>query len=131
MWRTGWGSGGGLACPLCCWAGGGAVPLFIDLPTTEEVHTWATTSGAWVPLTFIGAYAVATLLPIPKNVLSAAAGLAFGLTIGIGLVWLAAMIGAAASFGLAGSAYRRQRLLLRTGRDAHARRRTTSTVIAK
>lgn len=81
-------------------AAGGAVLLFVDLPTVEEVHAWATAGGSWVPFAFVGAYAVATLLPIPKNVLSAAAGLAFGLTFGTGLVWLAAMIGAAASFGL-------------------------------
>ncbi len=79
---------------------GGAVLLFVPLPTAEEVHAWVAAGGAWVPLTFIGAYAVATLLPIPKNVLSAAAGLAFGLPLGTSLVWLAAMIGAAVSFGL-------------------------------
>jgi len=81
-------------------AAGGAVLLFVPLPTVEEVHAWATAGGSWVPLAFIGAYAVATVLPLPKIVLSAAAGLAFGLPLGTGLVWLGAMIGAAASFGL-------------------------------
>lgn len=75
---------------------GGAILAFVPLPTADEVRAWATTGGAWVPLTFIGGYAVATLLLLPKNVLSAAAGLAFGLTMGTALVWLAAMIGAAA-----------------------------------
>ncbi len=79
---------------------GAGILVFVPLPTANEVQAWATAGGAWVPFAFIGAYTVATLLPVPKNLLSAAAGLAFGLIIRTGLVWLAAMIGAAASFGI-------------------------------
>lgn len=79
---------------------GGAALLFVPLPTTDEVRAWATAGGTWVLLAFVGGYAVVTLLPLPKNVLSAAAGLAFGLSTGAALVWLAAMIGAVAAFGI-------------------------------
>ncbi|MEO7126562.1 MAG: TVP38/TMEM64 family protein [Nakamurella sp.] len=79
---------------------GGAVLLFVPLPTIDEVRAWATAGGTWVLLAFIGGYAVVTLLPLPKNVLSAAAGLAFGLSTGAVVVWLAAIIGAVAAFGL-------------------------------
>ncbi|MGO1384059.1 MAG: TVP38/TMEM64 family protein [Arachnia sp.] len=79
---------------------GVAVLLLVPLPSAAAIHEWAMSGGAWVPLTFVGIYAVSTLLPIPKNVLSAAAGLAFGLGLGTGLVWLGAMLGSAASFAL-------------------------------
>lgn len=48
----------------------------------------------------VGLYAVATLAPVPKNVLSAAAGLLFGLLEGVLLVWLAALSGALIAFAL-------------------------------
>lgn len=49
---------------------------------------------------FVGAYAMVTLAPLPKNALSAAAGLLFGLVTGVLVVLVAATIGAAAAFWL-------------------------------
>lgn len=77
---------------------GVAVLLWFPLPDAAELQVWAAGNGAWVPLAFVGGYALATLLLLPKNVLSAAAGLVFGLGVGVALVWLAAMLGACASF---------------------------------
>jgi len=50
--------------------------------------------------TAVGGYVLVTLAPIPKNVLSAAAGLMFGLVTGVLLVWVAALVGALVAFGL-------------------------------
>ncbi len=78
--------------------GGVIVLLFVPLPAAAHVQEWAAAGGAWVPVVFIVGYAAATLLLLPKNVMSAAAGFAFGLPVGVALVWVAAMLGAAASF---------------------------------
>ena len=79
--------------------GAGLVALLVfDMPTRVEVEAWATQGGVRVPVIFIVGYAVATLLLLPKNVMSAAAGFVFGLPVGLALVWVAAMLGAAASF---------------------------------
>lgn len=56
--------------------------------------------GALAPVVFVGVYALVTLAPVPKNVLSAVAGLLFGLVAGVLLVWLAALVGALVAFGL-------------------------------
>lgn len=80
--------------------GGVATLVLVPLPAAAEVQAWAARGGAWVPAVFIGGYAIATLLLLPKNVLSAAAGFAFGLPVGVALVWVAAMLGASASFWL-------------------------------
>ena len=49
---------------------------------------------------FVLLYAAATLAPLPKNVMSAVAGLLFGLAAGIGVVLVAAMLGASIAFVL-------------------------------
>ncbi len=54
---------------------------------------------------------MATVLLLPKNLISAAAGYAFGLVGGVGLVWVAAVLGACLSFWLG----------RRLGRDGVAR----------
>ncbi|MFD2024626.1 TVP38/TMEM64 family protein [Promicromonospora aerolata] len=74
--------------------------IVVPLPTVPELHAQVAAFGAWAPVLFIAGYVVATLLLLPKNVLSAAAGLAFGLPLGVTLVWIGAMLGAAASFWL-------------------------------
>jgi len=45
-------------------------------------------------------YALVTLLPLPKNVFAALAGVLFGLLLGVVVVLLAALLGAAAAFAL-------------------------------
>lgn len=51
--------------------------------------------GRWAPVLFVAGYALITLTPVPKGVLSAAAGVAFGLPVGAALVYVAALLGAA------------------------------------
>jgi uncharacterized membrane protein YdjX (TVP38/TMEM64 family) len=70
------------------------------LPSADTVRGWADQGGPGVAVGFVAAYAAITLLLVPKNVLSAAAGLVFGLTTGSLLVWTGAVLGAAAAFWL-------------------------------
>ena len=68
------------------------------LPSTATVRGWVEQGGPWVPVGFVVGYAAVTLLLVPKNVLSAAAGVVFGLGTGSLLVWAGAMLGAAAAY---------------------------------
>ena len=104
-------SGGGAARhPIRHWA---AVALFAVL-AAASLALWRTGAldlaavrarvahaGAVGPVVFVAAYAAVTLLPVPKNVLSVAAGALFGFGPGTALVWLAAMLGAVAAFAVA------------------------------
>jgi len=57
-------------------------------------------AGAWGPVVFAGVYGALTLLPVPKNVLTAAGAALFGFAAGSALAWLAAMAGAVVAFAL-------------------------------
>lgn len=74
--------------------------LVFPLPPVEEVRSYFGGTGWWGPAAFILAYAALTLAPVPKNVLSIAAGLVFGLGGGIAVVYSGAMLGSAAAFWL-------------------------------
>ncbi len=91
------------------------VALTLDLPSASQIRERIDSYGWAAPVVFVAAYALITLAPMPKNVLSAVAGLLFGLLGGSLLVWLAAMVGAVVAFGLG-------RLL---GRDAVERLTST------
>lgn len=91
---------GRLAALVLLLLAGAAILLLVPLPTPEEIHLRVASAGAWAPVLFGVLYVVATLLLLPKNLLSAAAGLAFGLTLGVAVVWVAAILGASASFWL-------------------------------
>lgn len=75
-----------------------AVLLLAPLPPVDELRVALERAGPWAAVAFAAAYVLATLLMLPKNVLSAAAGLAFGLSAGAVLVWFAAVVGASAAF---------------------------------
>ncbi|HUX69926.1 MAG TPA: TVP38/TMEM64 family protein [Cellulomonadaceae bacterium] len=79
---------------------GGVILLVVPMPDIQELQRWAAGSGVWLPAVFVAGYAAATLLLLPKNVLSMAAGLVFGLGSGVVLVWFAAMLGASGAFWL-------------------------------
>lgn len=66
-----------------------------------SVRDRVTEAGPLAPVLFTVAYAAVTLAPLPKNALSAGAGLIFGLTTGVTVVWAGAMLGAIAAFWLA------------------------------
>jgi MYXO-CTERM domain-containing protein len=76
----------------------GAVLLLVAPPDGGEMRGQVAAAGAWAGVAFVGAYVVATLLVLPKNVLSVVAGALFGPVFGVVLVWLAATVGAAAAF---------------------------------
>ncbi len=76
------------------------VALTIDLPSAAQLRGLVTAAGWAAPVSFIGLYALVTLAPVPKNVLSALGGLLFGVTQGVLLVLVAALLGALAAFGL-------------------------------
>ena len=81
-------------------ATGVLILVLVQLPDISELRDRVAAAGAWGPVVFVGVYVVATLLLLPKNVLTAAAGLVFGLPVGVALVWVGAMLGASAAFWL-------------------------------
>ncbi|QYF90355.1 TVP38/TMEM64 family protein [Arthrobacter sp. PAMC25284] len=74
--------------------------LMFPIPPLEEIRGFFGSSGWWGPAVFILGYAALTLAPVPKSVLSVAAGLVFGLAAGLAVVFSAAMLGAVAAFWL-------------------------------
>lgn len=77
-----------------------AVGLMVGVPSLDQVQetvdSWGWAGGA----VFVALYAAITLTPAPKNVLSVAAGLVFGFAGALALVYLGALLGAAAAFAL-------------------------------
>lgn len=69
-------------------------------PDVEQIRSWVATGGPWVPVWFVAGYAAASLLLVPRTLLSTAAGLAFGVSAGLAIVWVASMLGALAAFWL-------------------------------
>jgi len=74
------------------------VALTVEIPTVDEIQAWAESTGTLGLTIFVVAYALLTLTPAPKAVISAAAGLAWGLWLGTFLVLVGAVAGAALSF---------------------------------
>ncbi|MBG6181270.1 TVP38/TMEM64 family protein [Arthrobacter sp. CAN_A1] len=76
------------------------VVLFVPIPSVNEMRDLVDRAGWWGPVGFIAGYAALTLAPLPKNILSIAAGILFGFVPGLVIVYCAAMIGASAAFWL-------------------------------
>ena len=74
--------------------------LVFPLPPVGEIRGYFAGTGWWGPAAFIVAYGALTLAPVPKNVLSAVAGLVFGFAAGTAFVYAAAMLGSVAAFWL-------------------------------
>jgi MYXO-CTERM domain-containing protein len=68
-----------------------------DLPDRAQIQELAR-AGPVGLAAFVLTYATLTLLPLPKNALSAAAGFVFGIGLGVALVWMAAVVGAVVAF---------------------------------
>ncbi|WP_434614622.1 TVP38/TMEM64 family protein [Arthrobacter sp. A5] len=81
-------------------AAAAAAVLVSPLPPVGEIRSYFGRTGWWGPAAFIVAYAALTLAPVPKNVLSVAAGLIFGLGGGLAVVYAGAMLGSVAAFWL-------------------------------
>lgn len=95
------------------------VASMVGLPDPAQLRADIEAVGPLAPALFVLVYSLVTLAPLPKNVFAVAAGLMFGLVVGVAVVLVAAMIGALAAFGLG-------RLL---GRDAVER--ITGTRVAR
>lgn len=77
-----------------------AVGVLVPLPSVDEVRAAVADLGPWGGVALALAYAAVTLTPAPKNVLSIAAGLAFGFWTALVWVYLGALLGAAIAFVL-------------------------------
>lgn len=77
-----------------------AIAGLVRLPDPGQLRADIAAIGPAAPTVFILLYAAVTLVPLPKNVLTAVAGLLFGLVQGIIVVLLGALLGALAAFGL-------------------------------
>jgi len=69
--------------------GGAYIPIFAE---------WVKGLGVWGPVAFIAGYVVAAVLFIPGSLLTLAGGAIFGLTKGVVIVFLAAVLGSSAAF---------------------------------
>lgn len=78
-----------------------AVTVAVAAVGVSDLRAWVEAAGPWGPVAFVGAYAVVTLAPLPKNVLSASAGVLFGIYAGVAVVLVGATAGALAGFALA------------------------------
>ena len=75
-----------------------AVAFIVPLPPAGELHAMIARAGLLGEAAFVLGYALVTLTPVPKNVLSIAAGFAWGLGLGVVLVFVGALLGAAIAF---------------------------------
>ena len=74
------------------------VGLVVPVPGAQEIRAAADSAGPAGGVIFVLGYAALTLTPIPKNVLSIAAGLTWGFVGGSLLVYLGALLGATLAF---------------------------------
>ncbi|MGV8896316.1 MAG: TVP38/TMEM64 family protein [Rhodoglobus sp.] len=70
------------------------------LPSVDAIRAAATDAGWLGAVLFVVGYGLATLTPIPKIVVSIAAGLTWGWALGVVLVYAGALIGAALAFAI-------------------------------
>ena len=104
-------------------AGLAAVAVFLvvrGVPTLDEVRSSVDRAGAWAPLLFVVFFALGTLAVLPVTVFALVAGLLFGPVAGALLVWLGAMLGSTACFGVGRGLSRPAVRRLTSGRAAPA-----------
>lgn len=71
-----------------------ALVLLVPLPTAVQMRDWAASVGPWLPLAFLGAHIVVTVLPFPRTPFTLAAGLLFGPALGVILAVTASAVSA-------------------------------------
>lgn len=74
------------------------IALFVPLPAVNILRTAVASAGVVGVIGFILGYAVTTLAPVPKAVLSVLAGLVWGFWAGAIIVYLGALLGAGCAF---------------------------------
>lgn len=86
---------------LAVLAGFVAAALTLDLPDASVLRAWIMSFGSLAPVAFVAGYTLIVPTPVPKTVLNAMAGAAFGASLGIPLVVTGATAGAVLAFGIA------------------------------
>ena len=81
--------------------GGWVTVQVVGAPDLDGVRQTVAAWGWWAPLAFAAGYALWALLPAPKSLATATAGMLFGLVPGALVAWSGAMVGAVLAFGLA------------------------------
>lgn len=76
------------------------VGVVVPLPGVDEIRSAAGAAGWPGAVAFAVSYGLVTLTPVPKNVLSIAAGVVWGFALGALLVYLGALLGAALAFAI-------------------------------
>jgi uncharacterized membrane protein YdjX (TVP38/TMEM64 family) len=66
-----------------------AAALLVHLPSAVQLRDWSMSMGAWLPLAFLAAHTVVTVLPFPRTAFTLAAGLLFGPVLGVTLAVVA------------------------------------------
>jgi uncharacterized membrane protein YdjX (TVP38/TMEM64 family) len=66
-----------------------AVALLVRLPSAVQLRDWSMSMGPWLPLAFLAAHIVVTVLPFPRTAFTLAAGLLFGPILGVTLAVVA------------------------------------------
>jgi uncharacterized membrane protein YdjX (TVP38/TMEM64 family) len=66
-----------------------AVALLVRLPSAVQLRDWSMSMGPWLPLAFLAAHIVVTVLPFPRTAFTLAAGLLFGPVLGVTLAVVA------------------------------------------
>ncbi len=95
--RHPWARLAGLAAAL---AVASVAAVSVGLPDPDQLTADVAAIGPAAPAVFVLLYAVVTLVPLPKNVLTLVAGLLFGLVEGTLLTLLGALLGAMVAFAL-------------------------------
>ena len=90
-----------LAALIIVLAAAGILATAVDLARVEALLQSVRGSGPAGSIVFVLLYAVCTLAPLPRNVLSTAAGTVFGFWWGLPLAYLGSLLGAVVAFWLA------------------------------
>lgn len=77
-----------------------SVGVIVPLPGVTEIRSAAESVGWPGAVAFAVGYGLVTLTPVPKNVLSIAAGVVWGFALGALLVYVGALLGAALAFAI-------------------------------
>jgi uncharacterized membrane protein YdjX (TVP38/TMEM64 family) len=77
-----------------------AVTLLVRLPSAVQLRDWSVSMGPWLPLAFLTAHIVVTVLPFPRTVFTLAAGLLFGPILGVTLAVAASTASAVIALAL-------------------------------
>ncbi len=72
--------------------------LALPAPSVKDIRETIGSFGWWGSVVFVAGYGVLSLVPIPKSVVSVAAGFIWGFGLGVALVTIASAIGAGLAF---------------------------------